>query len=160
MITFKHTTYFTYFLIPLVESRDFYLFCLSSVLPALGTYVGSGILKAIQTGWCIEPGRVTVGSGTGKRSEGQIIMRLVNWVKIFGLNPEGNGILSGHLSVTVEFQETHSGCTVAEGLETGKAECRWQDERCWCPALGEDLAWAGWEVLVFHRQWPDYLCLS
>lgn len=36
---------------------------------------------------------------------GQIVMRLVNWVKTFGLNPEGSGILSRRLSVTVEFQE-------------------------------------------------------
>lgn len=45
-----------------------------------------------------------MGAGAGKRREGQIIIRLVNWVKTFGLNPEGNGILSRHLRVTVEFQ--------------------------------------------------------
>ena len=46
-----------------------------------------------------------MGSGAGKCGEGQIVMRLVNWVKTFGLNPEGSGILSRRLSVTVEFQE-------------------------------------------------------
>lgn len=65
-----------------------------------------------------------MGSGDGKCSGGQIIMGLINRVKTFRLKPEGNGILSRHLSVRVEFQETHSGCTVEEGLEPGKAECR------------------------------------
>lgn len=46
-----------------------------------------------------------MGSGAGKCGEGQIVMRLVNWAKTFGLNPEGSGILSRHLSATVEFQE-------------------------------------------------------
>ena len=46
-----------------------------------------------------------VGSGARKCAEGQIIMRLVDWVKMFGLNPEGSGILSRNLRVSVEFQE-------------------------------------------------------
>lgn len=46
-----------------------------------------------------------MGSGARKCGEGQIVMRLVDWVKTFGLHPEGSGILSRHLSVTVEFRE-------------------------------------------------------
>lgn len=48
----------------------------------------------------------------------------INCVKTFGLNPEGNGMLSKHLWVRFEFWETCSGYRVEERLELGQAECR------------------------------------
>lgn len=79
------------------------MFCSSSVLPLPGTHVGSEILRVVQTDDAYRVWERHVGSGAGKCGEGQIVMRLVNWVKTFGLNPEGSGILSRHLSVTVEL---------------------------------------------------------